>query len=139
MSHPYSEALAMKPSVSYIPYATPSHEQTGDIIKFSQFEEGNLLENERNAEEDKYISASIDLLSTDNDSDDVSISTNTLKEIRVGSQIHTELNTIDARFKICGRIRETENELKGSELSAKRMDKGLYKAFKSVLNQLNNT
>ena len=29
--------------VSYIPYSTSSREQTGDIITFVQFEEGNLL------------------------------------------------------------------------------------------------
>ena len=51
-SHPYSEALAMRPSVSYIPYATSSHEKTGDNITFSQLEEGSLVENELNAEED---------------------------------------------------------------------------------------
>ena len=43
-SHSYSEALAMQTAVSYIPYATSSHEQTGNIITFSQFEEGNLAE-----------------------------------------------------------------------------------------------
>ena len=34
----YSESLAMRPAVLYIPYATSSHEQTGDIITFAQFE-----------------------------------------------------------------------------------------------------
>ena len=29
--------------MSYIPYATSSKEQTGDIITFAQFEKGNLL------------------------------------------------------------------------------------------------
>ena len=43
-SLPYSEALAMQPSVSYIPYATSSHEQNGNIITFAKFEEGNLEE-----------------------------------------------------------------------------------------------
>ena len=42
----------MRPVVSYIPFAASSHEQTGDIIKFSHFEEGNLFENERNLVED---------------------------------------------------------------------------------------
>ena len=36
-SFPYSEALAMQPAVSYITYATYSHEQTGGIITFAQF------------------------------------------------------------------------------------------------------
>ena len=35
--------MAMCPAVSYIPCATYSKEQTGDIITFKQFEEGNLL------------------------------------------------------------------------------------------------
>ena len=43
MSLPYSEAMDMRPSVTYTLYATYSKEQTGDIITFVQFEEGNLL------------------------------------------------------------------------------------------------
>ena len=42
-SKAYAEAMAIKTSVSYTPYATSSKEQTGDIITFVQFEEGNLL------------------------------------------------------------------------------------------------
>ena len=33
----------MSPSVSYIPCDTSLEEQTGNIIAFSQFKEGNLL------------------------------------------------------------------------------------------------
>ena len=33
----------MRPSVSYILCATSSKEQTGDIITFEKFEEGDLL------------------------------------------------------------------------------------------------
>ena len=36
--------LVMRPAVSYILYATSSHEQTGDIITFSHFEKNNLVE-----------------------------------------------------------------------------------------------
>ena len=43
MSRPYSEAMAMCPDVTYKPYATSSKEQTGNIIMFSQFEDGGLL------------------------------------------------------------------------------------------------
>ena len=39
----YSEAIAMQPEVSYILYATSSHEKTGYIITFEQFEEENLV------------------------------------------------------------------------------------------------
>ena len=47
-SRPYSEAMTMRPSVTYTPYATFSKEQTGDVITFTQFEEGNILTETRN-------------------------------------------------------------------------------------------
>ena len=52
----YSEAMAMRPAVTYIPCATSSREQTGDIITFTQFEEGNILTETRDNSEsgDKY-------------------------------------------------------------------------------------
>ena len=40
--------MAMRPSVTYTTCATSSREQTGDIITFTQFEEGNLLSETRN-------------------------------------------------------------------------------------------
>ena len=40
---PYAEAMDMRTAVSYTTYATSSREQTGDLIIFAQFEEGNLL------------------------------------------------------------------------------------------------
>ena len=42
-SQPYTEAMGMHLAVSYMPYATYSKEQTGNIISFAQFEEGGLL------------------------------------------------------------------------------------------------
>ena len=39
----YSEAMVMRPAVTYTPYATSSKEQTGDLITFVNFEEGNIL------------------------------------------------------------------------------------------------
>ena len=36
-THPHSEALAIQPSVSYIPHATSSDEQTSKIVTFAQF------------------------------------------------------------------------------------------------------
>ena len=47
-SRPYSEAMVMRPAVAYIPYAKSSREQTGDVITFAQFEEGNILTETRN-------------------------------------------------------------------------------------------
>ena len=48
MSHPYSGEMAMRPEVTYTSCATSSREQTGDIITFTQFEEGSLLSETRN-------------------------------------------------------------------------------------------
>ena len=42
-SRPYSQAMALRPYVTYKPYATSSRKKNGDIIRFSQFEEVNLL------------------------------------------------------------------------------------------------
>ena len=42
-SRPYSEAIAMRPAVAYTPYATSSRGKLGNIITFTQFEEGNIL------------------------------------------------------------------------------------------------
>ena len=46
-SQPYSESMDIHPSMLYIPCAASSKEQTGDIITFAQFEEGNLLSGTR--------------------------------------------------------------------------------------------
>ena len=47
-SRSYSEEMAMHPAVTYTPCATSSREQTGNIIMFAQFEEGNILTKTRN-------------------------------------------------------------------------------------------
>ena len=41
-SRPYSEAMEMRPAVTYTPYATSSKEQTGNVITFAQFVEANI-------------------------------------------------------------------------------------------------
>ena len=52
-SQPYAEAMAMRPTVMYTPYATSSKEQTGDVITFAQFEEGDwIIETRNNTEND---------------------------------------------------------------------------------------
>ena len=55
ISRPYSESLAMQTAVFYIPYDASYLEQTDNIISFAQFEEGGLVENKCNAEEDESI------------------------------------------------------------------------------------
>ena len=39
----YSEAMVMRPEVTYTPCATYLSGETGDIITFAQFEEGDIL------------------------------------------------------------------------------------------------
>ena len=112
-SRPFSEALKKQPEVLYIPFAISSHEQTGGIITFAQFEERDLVVNERNVSENESISDSIDESSTDNDSDDGYISMNFLKDIQYGNYVHQYINTRDTRLKIHDRIRKTQNEWKG--------------------------
>ena len=66
---PYTEAIAMRTTVTYTPYATSSEEQTGDVITFAQFEEGNLITETRNNTEsdDEYDSESIMMSKKDMD------------------------------------------------------------------------
>ena len=40
--------MAMRPAVTYTPYATSLREQTGNVITLTQFEEGNILTETRN-------------------------------------------------------------------------------------------
>ena len=41
MPQSYLEEMEMRPAVTYTPCATSSREQTGDMITFTQFAEGN--------------------------------------------------------------------------------------------------
>ena len=43
----YVEAMAIRLAVTYTPYDTSSREQTGNIITFTHFEQGNLLSETR--------------------------------------------------------------------------------------------
>ena len=42
-SRPYSEAMAMRPAVTYTPDATSLKEKTVNVITFTQFEERNII------------------------------------------------------------------------------------------------
>ena len=67
-SRPYSEAMVMRPAVTYAPYAASSKEKTGDVITFAQLEERNLLTETRNDTEsgDESDSESIMMSKQDN-------------------------------------------------------------------------
>ena len=66
-SRPYAEAMAMRPTVTYTPYATSSKEQTGDVITFAQFEEGNLISETRNDTESDDESDSESIMMSEKD------------------------------------------------------------------------
>ena len=93
-SQSYSEAMEMRPAVMYTPYATSPKEQTGDVIMFAKFEEGNILTETRNDSEsgDKSDNKSIMMseqdmenLDSNEESDHDLISTEMLEDIRDGS------------------------------------------------------
>ena len=76
---------------------------------------------------------------TENESDDGSISTNSIEDIWDGSKIYPEINARDSRLKIGHRIRKTQNECKWGEILTKRMVKGLHKLFKCFSKEPNNS
>ena len=59
--------MAVRPTVTYTPYATSSKEQTGDVITFAQFEEGNLVTETRNDTESDDESDSESLMMSEKD------------------------------------------------------------------------
>ena len=117
-SRPYSEAMVMRPEVTYTPYATSSKEQTGNVITFAQFEEGNIItETCTNAEScDKSYNKSIMMSEQDmeninsgDESEHDLISTEMVEDIHDGSQTHLNVNRREARYKIRNRIRHRQS------------------------------
>ena len=100
-SQPYSEAMALRPAVTYTLYATSLKEKTGDVITFAHFEEGNILTKTLNNAEsgDESDNESImmskqemDAINSGDESDHDLISTEILEDIRDGSQTHQNVN-----------------------------------------------
>ena len=103
--------------MTYTPYATSSREQTGDVITFAQFEEGNILTETRNDEESGDKSDSESLMMSEQDmenldsnekSDHDLISTEMLEDICDGSHTHPNINKKEARYKIRDHGRQKE-------------------------------
>ena len=100
-SRPYAEAMAIHPTVKYTPYAMSSKEQTGDVITFTQFEEGNLITETCNDTESDGESDSESIIMSEKymenidekeKFDDDLISTETLHDIRDGNQTHPKID-----------------------------------------------
>ena len=109
--------MAMRPEVTYTPYAMSSKEQTGDVITFAQFEEGNILTETRNDTESGDESDSESLIMNEQDMvnlvekerfDHDLISLETLEDIRDGNHTHLTINKREARCKIRDRIKQRQ-------------------------------
>ena len=137
--------MAMRQTVTYTPYATSSKEQTGDVITFAQFEEGNLLTETRNDTEsdDESDSESIMMSKKDMENidekekfDDDLISTETLHDIRDGNQTHPSIDKREARLKIRDRIKQKKSERKGALRATHKMGKGLHSVFSTIVSEI---
>ena len=118
----------MRPAVSYITYAKSSIEQTGDIITFTQFGEGNLLSEtfdntESGSESDDNSTLAplsseeeMDVMLSGDDSDAELMSTYMLEDICDGIQYHPSINRRESRYKIHDCIKIVQAEWKGALL-----------------------
>ena len=134
--------MAIRPDVTYTPCATSSRQQTGDIIKFTNFWEGNILtKNRNNAESDNDDSIMPVILSKEDmdamDSGDESThdptSTEMLEEIHDWSQTHPKNYQREPCYKIHDCIRRRHPEWKWSLRATQNMGKGLHEVFKTVV------
>ena len=109
----------MRPAVAYTPYAMSLKEQTGDVITFAQFEEGNILTEARNDAEIGDESDNESIMMSEQDMENINsgdesdydlISTQMLEDICDGSQTHPNVNRREARYKIRDRIRQRKSE-----------------------------
>ena len=83
--------MAMRPTVTYIPYDMSLKEQTGNVITFAQFEEENILTETRNDIESGDESDNKSIMMSEQDMENIDssdesdrdlISTEMLKYIR---------------------------------------------------------
>ena len=137
--------MAMRPTVTYTPYATSSKQQTGDDITFTQFEAGDLLTENRNGTEisDESDSESIMMsgqymenIDEKEKFDDDLISTETLHDIRDGNQTHPNIDKREARLKIRDQIKQKKLEWKGALRATHKMGKGLHKVFSTIVKEI---
>ena len=135
----------MHPAVTYTPYATSSKEQTGDVITFAKFEEGNILSETRNdaescdeSDNEPVMVSKQDMenINSGDESDHDLISTEMLKDIRGGSQTHLNVHRREACYKMRDSIRQRKLEWKGSLKSTRSMGKNLHKVFSTVVKDI---
>ena len=103
----------MRLAVMYTPYVTSLKEQTGDVITFAQFEEGDILTETRNDAESCDESDNESIMMSEQDRESINsrdesyhdlISTEMFEDIHDGSQTHLNINKREARDKIRDRV-----------------------------------
>ena len=80
-SRPYAEAMAMRLTVTYTPYATSYKEQTGDVITFAQFEEEDLITETRYDTESDDESDSESIMMSERDMENLGETENSMKDL----------------------------------------------------------
>ena len=144
-SRPYAEAMAMRTTVTYTPYATSSKEKTGDVITFAQFEEGNLLTETRNDIESGDESDIESIMMSEQDMENINekekfdddlIGTETIHDIRGGNQTHQKINKREARMAIRDCIKQKKLQWKGALRATHKMGKGLHKVFSTIVKEI---
>ena len=97
-------------------------EQTGDVITFAHFEEGNILTETCNDAESGDESDNESVMMSEQDMENLDfgdesghdlIYTEMLEDVRDGSQTHPNINKREARYKIRDGIRKRQSEWKG--------------------------
>ena len=97
--------------------------ETGDVITFAQFEEGNILTETRNNAESGDKSDNESIMMSEKDMENINsgdesyhdlISTEMLEDICDGSHTHSNVNRKGARYKIRDSIRQRQLEFKGA-------------------------
>ena len=78
----------------------------------------------------------IDVMDSDDESDNEPISTKMLEDICDGNTSNPNVNTRKARYKIRDHIKLMKTEQKCMLLSTRNMGKGLHKVFKDFVNDI---
>ena len=112
----------MRPAVTYSPYCTSLREQPGDIIMFTQFEEGNIWTKTRNDAESGDESDTKSTMMSEQDMENINsgdesdhdlILPEMLEEICGVSQNHPKIDRKEARYKyviVLGKYNRNEKE-----------------------------
>ena len=78
----------------------------------------------------------MDVMDSGDGSDDDPMYTEMLEYIRDRSQSNPDVNRIEARYKICGHIKQRQSKWKGGLKAMQHMGNGLQKVFKTVVKEV---